>query len=287
SSNQLFVHTSPGRSILQRSPLLPENNELFIANCDCIPLIDNVIEEWGLSHLGFSNGASYADMDNDGDLDLVVGNWGENNKFHPTVEKPLHVFVGHMDDNKTWDIVLAKEKANGLLPVRGRECSSEQVPLILDKFPSYEAFAIANLNEIYSDERLNEALHSYAETMTSGVYLNEGEEFRFVAFPKEAQISPIKDMELVDLNKDGNMDIVFTGNHFPAEVETVRYDAGIGGVLTGNGDGTMTWMPLSQSGFYTPEDTRSLIRVPLKKGREYWLVGVNSGLVKVLERRVN
>ena len=39
-----------------------------------IPMFEKRIAEWGLDHPSFSNGAVYADLDNDGDLDYVVNN---------------------------------------------------------------------------------------------------------------------------------------------------------------------------------------------------------------------
>ena len=39
-----------------------------------VPLFENVAQKWGLDLTGCSNGAAYADFDNDGDLDLVLNN---------------------------------------------------------------------------------------------------------------------------------------------------------------------------------------------------------------------
>ena len=38
------------------------------------PTFEDVTERWGLSIPSYSNGAAYADFDNDGDLDLVINN---------------------------------------------------------------------------------------------------------------------------------------------------------------------------------------------------------------------
>ncbi|MBV6440232.1 MAG: hypothetical protein DYG98_11045 [Haliscomenobacteraceae bacterium CHB4] len=56
-------------------PSLPSHNYLY-QNTGAWPLTD-VSDAWGLAKPGFSNGAAYADLDNDGDLDLVTNNLNE------------------------------------------------------------------------------------------------------------------------------------------------------------------------------------------------------------------
>ena len=62
-------------SDLALSKLMPDgkaNNYCFRNKGDLT--FENVGEMWGLNQYGLSNGAAYADFDNDGDLDLVVNN---------------------------------------------------------------------------------------------------------------------------------------------------------------------------------------------------------------------
>ena len=53
-------------------PSVPLKNYVFQNNGDLT--FSKKIEEWGLNQETFSNGSSYADLDNDGDLDLIVNN---------------------------------------------------------------------------------------------------------------------------------------------------------------------------------------------------------------------
>ena len=50
----------------------------------------------------------YQDFDNDGFKEYVIGNWGTNNKFHPSKDKPLHIYADYLDGNTTFDVVLSK-----------------------------------------------------------------------------------------------------------------------------------------------------------------------------------
>ncbi|MBT1696871.1 VCBS repeat-containing protein [Fulvivirgaceae bacterium PWU4] len=60
------------KQFVDRMPSAPQSNYMFTRTAPW--QYKNVSEEWGLATPGFSNGAAYGDLDNDGDLDLVVNN---------------------------------------------------------------------------------------------------------------------------------------------------------------------------------------------------------------------
>ena len=98
------------------------------------------------------------DFDNDGDQDLVVGNLGTNYKYQASVEKPFSIYLNDFDKNEVKDIVLSYSTGSEEYPVRGRQCSSEQMPAIKKKFKNYDAFASASLKDIYTDQMLDNSL---------------------------------------------------------------------------------------------------------------------------------
>ncbi len=220
------------------------------------------------------------DFDGDGDMDYAVGNLGENNKFKGSLEHPFHVYCDDFDENGSYDIVLAKDKGNIQLPLRGRQCSSEQMPFIKEKFPTYQSFATANLTEIYSEERLSKALHKQATIFASVILLNEGKgQFSLHQLPNEAQMAPINGILVQDLNSDGKADLVCAGNHFGAEVETVCYDAGKGICLLGDGKGGFQPLSVAASGFYAPGNVKSLSWLHIG-GLPHVVVGNNGGAMQ-------
>jgi enediyne biosynthesis protein E4 len=235
---------------------------------------------------GFWHSIKAKDFDNDGDEDYVLGNLGLNNKFKKDAKKKFHVFSADFDENGVNDIVLAKVDEKGtLLPVRGRECSSQQMPFIAQKIKTFDEFAKSTLNEIYTPEKLSTALHYEVNEMGSIYVENLGNgNFQYKLLPTLAQFSVITDMLIEDFDHDGNHDILAVGNKYEAEVETARYDASLGVFLKGDGKGNFQALEVNESGFSVSENSRNLAKIKIKD-KNYVVVGVNNGKFKFFEIR--
>jgi hypothetical protein len=182
------------------------------------------------------------DFDGDGDQDYVLGNLGKNNKFHPSKEKPLFIYAKDFDDNGSLDVVMSKDNHGKLVPIRGKECSSQQNPFLLDKIQTYKEFAHFDMNEIYGEENLNDAYQLAAHTFESIYLENLGNgNFKSSTLPNEAQMGPTLSILSEDFNNDGFKDIMGIGAIYDAEVETIRYDSNFGYVLLGDGKGSFTY----------------------------------------------
>jgi hypothetical protein len=233
----------------------------------------NATSKMGMSQTnGWWNSISMGDFNSDGKNDYVVGNVGENNKFHPTVDHPLEIYCADFDENKTYDIVLGKYQDGVCYPVRGRQCSSEQMPFIRQKFPTYSDFATADLKKIYGEDKLKSALHYSAYEFRSCILLSSGNSFMLSPLPVYAQLGPINKTVVSDFNQDGHLDIVGAGNNFGAEVETIRYDGGRGVVLLGDGKGNFTQLSPTISGFFASGDVKDVLLVG-----GFLVVSTNSG----------
>ncbi|MBU2946173.1 VCBS repeat-containing protein [Zobellia uliginosa] len=214
--------------------------------------------------LGFTNSIGWwyslekADVDADGDMDYLVGNLGLNYKYKASEETPFEVYANDFDENGSMDIVLSYKKKGTILPLRGRECSSQQVPAIKKRFETFESFANADLNDIYGEKMLKKALHYKANTFANSWVENNNGEFIVHKLPTRAQFTSINKFEIFDYNGDNFPDILIGGNLYEAEVETPRNDSGIGLVLVGNSKGHFEVLDMNESGFYVPGEIRDI-----------------------------
>lgn len=198
------------------------------------------------------------DFDGDGDEDIAVGNLGLNYKYQASEKETFDIYAYDYDKNERLDIVLGYYNQGIQYPVRGRECSSEQIPSLTKKFRNYTDFANASLTDVYTPEALEASIH-YRVKIFSSVYIeNLGMgQMKRNNLPELAQISNINGMVASDFNDDGNRDLVIVGNLFVSEVETPRNDASYGLFLEGDGQGSFKAVDYSKSGIYVPGDARA------------------------------
>ncbi|RRQ48623.1 hypothetical protein DZC72_13110 [Maribacter algicola] len=216
----------------------------------------------------------HQDMDGDGDQDLIVGNLGLNYKYKASNETPFEVYNYDFDNNGTSDIVLSYYEHGTLFPIRGRSCSIQQIPSLNKKFPTYESFGEADLQDIYGDD-LDKALHLKAKTFASYYIENvDGKSFRKHELPKLAQVSSINNIIAKDFDRDGELDLLISGNLYASEIETPRNDAGIGLFLKGDGLGNFEVITVAESGFFAPHDAKDMKPI-IVNGKEAILVANN------------
>ena len=224
------------------------------------------------------------DLDRDGDLDFILGNISENNKFHPSESKPLIVYANDFDESGTLDIVLTKKYKGMTVPVRGKECSSEQMPFIDDKFPKYADFANSSIEEILGQENLDNAIQLMVNNFSHVALINNGNmSFTQMKLPFESQWAPIMDMVVDDFTGDKIPDVLVAGNLWDTEPETPAYDAGKGLLLRGNGDGTFkTSARIDQSGLLLNKNVKAIEQINLIGGGKGVLVANNNDRLQLI-----
>ncbi len=222
-----------------------------------------------------------ADIDKDGDEDFVVGNLGLNYKYKASPKEPFEVYYYDFDENGSKDVVLTYYNFGIKFPLRGRSCSSQQVPILQQKFKTYDLFASSDVFEVYGEQSLENALHYEATDFASAYVENLGNgEFAWHPLPIQAQFSSVNDLLIDDFNNDDHLDILLAGNLYQAEVETARNDAGYGLMLVGDSKGNFRPIDKETSGFYVPYDVKSMASLKTKEGR-YIVVGSNQAPLSI------
>jgi len=242
-------------------------------------------------HVGWWNSITACDVDNDGDMDYIVGNLGKNSFYRASKEYPVRVYGKDFDKNGIYDMIpsLYLPDAGGVkkeFPAASRDDLLKQINAMRKKFPDYRSYAVADMDQVLSAEERKGALILGANDFASSLIRNDGNgRFSLVALPAEAQLSVVNGMVAADFDGDGNADLAMSGNDYGTEVTTGRYDAFNGLYLSGDGRGGFLPRSILQSGLYIPGNGKALVQLRGAGGCLLLAAGQNRGPLKIFELR--
>ena len=251
-------------------------------------LLQDVTASMGLTQTaGMWRRLLAADIDNDGDVDLVAGNLGLNCKYEVSSDNPMQLFATDLDNNGSIDPILFyyikdNKGEKRLFPAINRNQFADQVPVVKKKFLLNKEYAHASFNDIFEGKEnlmklyCDETRSCYFENLGNGKFVKH-------ALPMEAQFAPVNAILCDDFDNDGIKDLLLAGNEYQTEVVTGRYDASYGCLLKGSNKAIFTAVPPAQSGFILKGDVKDLKFLQLASGKKIILAAVNNDSLRVFK----
>ncbi len=207
---------------------------------------------------GWWNTCETGDFDGDGDLDLVLGNLGLNSRIKATSEKPLSMYLGDFDSNGGSDHIMVYFNGDYSYPFASRDQLVKQIPSLKKNFVHYKDYRDVKLEDIITPLQKGNSALMTVEQLQSVFLKNNAGSFEMIPLPLEAQYFPIYGIKTTDINGDGKLDVLVTGNMSATQPDFGSYDAGVGLVLLGDGAGNFVPMRPDQSGFITLGEGRDI-----------------------------
>lgn len=234
---------------------------------------------------GWWNELATADLDADGDFDLVAGNTGLNTRYRATPAAPLRLWAKDFDNNGSLDPLMGWYEGGKCHPVPFRDQIIKQVPALKKKFTRYAPYADATVEDVFPKNELETAQQFIANELRSCWFENQGGKFVARALPNEAQVAPVRSIIVHDFDQNGSPDLLLAGNDYGLEVETGRADAGNGTLLLNDGKGNFRALPNWASGFWAKKDARNIRLLRMAGGKQAVLVANNGDVLQMFGRR--
>lgn len=208
---------------------------------------------------GWWNTIEKADVDGDGDQDLLLGNFGINTNLKASVDYPVNLYIKDFDDNSKIDPIMSYYKDGKEYPYYSLDKLSGQLVELKKRYRTYESYANSKFQDVFPSQKLMGSEKLNAVTFESVFLENKIGQFIIEKLPNDLQMSPIYSFAVDDFNNDGISDVIAGGNFFANQVNIGKCDASYGHLLTlNNNDGKLTWNNLDESGFAIDGEVRDI-----------------------------
>jgi len=245
-----------------------------------------ITDELGLERSsGWWNALAVADLDGDGDLDIVAGNRGRNAQVRARPDEPASIYAYEKAGGRGVTPIMSQYVDGIEYPVPGRDQLTSELPIIRARFQTYEAYAEATMEEVLPQEQREQTRRFTAHTFATSLFEQRDDgTFARHELPVEAQFSPTRDLVIHDVNEDDRPDVLLAGNDFTVREPWGPSDAGQGVLLINQDSLAFDAQRAHESGFFAPGDVRSVLFVPTSEA-PLLLVGNNDAALDLFRVR--
>ena len=235
---------------------------------------------------GWWNRIEAADLDGDGDIDFVLGNWGLNTKLKASEQKPLTMYVNDFDNNGKSEFIINwyPPLDSVAYPFATKPELTAQIPALKKQILKYEDYGHKTYDSLFSPEVRSKSLKYEANYLQSAILWNNRGSFELDALPIEAQISPVFGIVADDLDGDGKTDIWLGGNFYSLKPQAGRCNASKGVYLKGDGKRSFIYIPPQESGIRVEGEVRDAGVIQVG-GSKHVIIGRNNAGVLLFEKR--
>lgn len=236
---------------------------------------------------GWWNRLAVADIDGNGTLDLIAGNFGLNSNIKADAQHPARLLVDDFDKNGQTECIPVYYKTDGkAYPYYLKDELESQLPMLKKKFLQYESYAGQPIEKILSKEQYQHATVLTVEQTQTSIFLNDGKaNFTMQPLPVMAQLSPVFGITVTDLDGDGKKDLFMAGNFYGLKPQTGRLDASYGTTLLNDGRNGFRYVKPKESGLFVKGEARGTAMIQSANGGSYLLVGMNNDKLRLFRKK--
>ncbi len=221
---------------------------------------ETTLEFFEKHEFGFWNDLTLADWDGDGKVEILAGNLGANSQIKASSSQPAEILYKDFDSNGSVDAFLGYYIQGEKYPAASRDEILGQVLFLKKRYLDFKSFSNVKMNELFTAQEREGANSIFINRLETTYFVrNSAGKFEAKALPIQTQFSPVFASEAVDVNGDGNLDMVLGGNTDYGKLYFGKYDANQGVVLLGNGKGQFTNATIAQTGLNLNGNARKII----------------------------